>query len=130
MEEQALYQATTPAADRRELVASVAAWLAGLGFRILGCGPVAGTQQADVVATWRSPAGTIFLLELRAEAGCAWCCLVEVAGGRSQTCFAWTLVESVQEVCWLLERTQYYRQASGVASVPLGAARGRGTPEA
>ena len=129
MEEQALYQIATSADDRRELVAPVAAWLAGQGFRILGCGPVAGTQQADVVATWHSPAGASFLLELRAEARRAWCCLVQVAGGRSYTCFAWTLVESAQEVCWLLARNCYYQQASVGAAAPLGAARGRGMPE-
>jgi hypothetical protein len=120
MEEQALYQVSPLTADRRELVAPVAAWLAGLGFRILGCGPVAGTQQADVVATWRSPAGAIFLLELQAEAEHAWCCLGQVADKRSQTCFGWTLVESVQEVRWLLERNQHYRQASASAEAPLG----------
>lgn len=130
MEEQALYQVSPPITDRRELVAPVAAWLAGLGFRILGCGPVAGTQQADVLATWRSPAGAIFLLELRAEAERAWCCLVQATDGRSQTCFAWTLVEDVQEVRWLLERNQYYRQASARASAPLGEARDLGTLEA
>jgi hypothetical protein len=130
MEEQVLYQISSPTTDRRELVAPVAAWLAGLGFRILGCGPVAGTQQADVVATLRSPAGRIFLLELRAEAGHAWCCLMQVAGGRSQTCFAWTLVEGVQEVQWLLTRNRQYQQASAGAGAPLGAARGLGTPEA
>jgi hypothetical protein len=128
MEEQAEYQASPGPADRRELVAPVAAWLAGLRFRILGCGPVAGTQQADVVATWRSPAGAIFLLELRAELGHAWCCLLRVVGGRARTCFAWTLVDSAQEVRWLLERNYYYQQASAAASAPLEAARGRGRP--
>lgn len=128
MEDQAEYQASPAAADRRELAAPVAAWLAGLGFRILGCGPVAGTQQADVVATWRSPAGAIFLLELRAETGRAWCSLLQVIEGRSHTCFAWTLVESTQEVQWLLTRNRQYQQASAAAGAPLGAAHGRGTP--
>lgn len=129
MEEQALYQVSPPITARRELVAPVAAWLAGLGFRILGCGPVAGTQQADVIATWRSPAGAIFLLELQAEATHAWCCLVQVVDGRAQTCFAWTLVESAGEVQWLLTRNRQYQQASAAAGVPLGGGPGPGTPE-
>lgn len=132
MEAQAPYSisATPPVADLRELVAPVAAWLASRGFRILGCGPVAGTPQADVMATWRSPAGAIFLLELRAEADRAGCCLVQAVEGRSHTCFDWTLVESVQEVRWLLARNQCYQQANVGAGVPPEAVRGRGTPGA
>lgn len=131
MEAQAPYSISAPAplADLRDLVAPVAAWLAGLRFRILGCGPVAGTPHADVVATWRSPAGAVFLLELRAEAGRAGCCLVQVVEGRSHTCFDWTLVESAWEVRWLLERSQRYQQASAAAAALPGEARGRGTPE-
>jgi len=128
MEDPAVYQAA-PAADRRELVAPVAVWLVSLSFRILGCGPVAGLHQADVMATWRSPTGTLFLLELRAEAARAWCRLVQVVGAASYTCFTWTLVESAQEVQWLLLRNHSYQQASAAVGAPLGAARGRGTPE-
>jgi hypothetical protein len=128
MEEQAVYQPTS-ATDRRELVAPVAAWLAGLGFQVV-CGPVTGSPIADVTGVWRTPKGEVFVIRLFAWASWAMCECEERIGTFTHTCFAWTLVESAQEVRWLLERNRQYRQASGAAGVPLGAARGSGTPEA
>jgi hypothetical protein len=127
MDNQAIYAATTPTTDHRELVAPVAAWLANLGFQVV-CGPVADRLFADVTGVWRAPKGEVFVFRLFAWAKWAICECDEHLGTFPYTCFAQTLVESVEEVQWLLTRNRQYLQASGVAGVPLGAARGRGTP--
>ena len=130
MEAQAPYSisATPPLADLREMVAPVAAWLAAQGFQVV-CGPVAGSPFADVTGVWRAPRGETFVFHLFAQAGWAMCECEMHLGTLSHVCFAWTLVESAQEVSWLLGRNRQYRQASAAAGVPPGAARGPDTPE-
>ena len=122
MEDPAVYQAA-PAIDRRELVAPVAAWLVSLGFQVV-CGPVAGSPFADVTGVWRSPEGEVFYFRLFAKAGWAMCECDEHIGTFPHVCFAQTLVESVEEVQWLLTRSRQYRQATAPASAPPGAVRG------
>jgi hypothetical protein len=131
MEAQAPYSIspTPPPADLRDLVAPVAAWLAQQGFQVV-CGPVAGSPFADVMGVRRTLKGEVFVVRLFAWAGWAMCECEMHLGTFTHTCFAWTLVESAQEVRWLLERNRQYRQASAAAGVPLGAVRGQGTPEA
>lgn len=122
MEDSAVYQAA-PAADRRELVAPVAAWLVSLGFQVV-CGPVAGGKTADVTGVWRGAKGEVFELRLVARAAWAMCECSELVGTFTHVCFAWTLVESVPEVQWLLTRSRQYRQATAPADALPGAARG------
>jgi len=129
MEAQAPYSlsATPPLADLRDLVAPVAAWLAEQGFQVV-CGPVAGSPFADVTGVWRAPRGESFVVNLFAQAGWAMCECEMHIGTFPHVCFAWTLVESAHEVRWLLGLNRQYQQASAGAGVPLGGARGSGTP--
>lgn len=114
MEAQAPYSlsATFPLADLRQLVAPVAAWLAALGFQYVEFGPVPNAEESEIMASWESPAGTLFHLMLVAQPGAARCRFFELVGASEQVLCDWVNVQQVSEVQFVVIRSRRFQQAS------------------
>jgi len=122
MEDPAVYQAAI-AADRRELVAPVAAWLAGLGFqRVDICPAEENLPLVDLQAGWQAPDGSYFFLMLIAwpqHARCQFSCSDEESP--YCICCDWRWVESLAEVQWLLTQDCRFRRVATAAGLVLPA---------
>jgi len=123
MEDPAVYQAA-PAADRRDLVAPVAAWLVGLGFQV-ECGPrEPGVDEADVQAGWQCPGGSYFFLLLLARPDrvrCEFSC--SGPGAVREVLSAWRWVNDLPQVqAVLVQNCRFSREvaAAGLALPPAG----------
>lgn len=115
MEAHAPYSTAEIPSDRREVVASAAAWLAEQGFQIV-CGPLPDGKTKDLLACWRSESGSVFELTLVAQVTWATCACTERVGVRSFDCFSWTDVEELRHVQWLLLQNRQYRQARATSA--------------
>ena len=121
MEEQAPYDATT--ADRRELVAPVAAWLATLGFQHVVVDSVPDLNHVELMAGWETPEGVVYHFTLKGYAEGARCFFFEHKNNRMRVLLDWFDVQALAEVQWLLARCRCFQRArAGSAGASLLAA--------